>query len=217
MLEDKPENGSADRAPAPGGVRDKKKRGADGAPWNPSESYLVEVVAVVLVDVVEVVVVIVPVAAGVSVEVVVVVIVEVVPVDPVSSTTLGCSLAVVEVVVSVVEDSSAFLQPPRNRVADAVAAIRKRARDFFIGRSPSQKKSNSKFSKFAVTLTQPRDRGIIHDHPVLSTISNGFPGKFAKPTRAGYSSGFDVSGAAAPEGEGCSKDSATGCSGCSRS
>jgi hypothetical protein len=95
--------------------------------------YLVEVVAV------EVVVVedpaggfeVVPVEAGVSVEVVVVVIVVVVPVEPVSSTTLGCSLAVVVVDVSV-EDSSAFLQPPRNRVADAVAAIRNRARDFFI-------------------------------------------------------------------------------------
>jgi hypothetical protein len=115
-----------------------KKNGAPPAPrlFGPNENYFVEVVAVVFVDVV--VVVAVPVAAGVSVDVVVVVIVEVVPV-PVSSTTLGCSLAVVEVVVSVVEDSSAFLQPPRNRVADAVAAIRKRARDFFIGRSPSLK------------------------------------------------------------------------------
>jgi hypothetical protein len=29
------------------------------------------------------------------------------------------------------------LQPPRNNSAEAVAAIRNRARDFFIGRSPS--------------------------------------------------------------------------------
>jgi hypothetical protein len=127
------------------GIPAQKKTGRRRRPvdFDANESYLVEVVAVVLVDVV--VVVAVPVAAGVSVEVVVVVIVEVVPVDPVSSTTLGCSLAVVEVVVSVVEDSSAFLQPPRNRVADAVAAIRKRARDFFIGRSPSQKSRIRKF------------------------------------------------------------------------
>jgi hypothetical protein len=88
-----------------------------------------EVVAVVALVVVE------PVAAGVSV--VVVVVVEVpVAVEPVSSTTLGCSDAVVVVEVSV-DDSSAFLQPPRNKSAEAVAAIRNRARDFFIGRSPS--------------------------------------------------------------------------------
>jgi hypothetical protein len=91
-----------------------------------------EVVAVLVVAVddvigVAVVVVVVEVEAGVSLEVAVVVIVEV---EPVSSTTFGCSEAVVVVVVSVVDSS--FLQPPRNRVADAVAAIRKRARDFFI-------------------------------------------------------------------------------------
>jgi len=95
--------------------------------------YLVDVVAVVVVEVVvaaggfEVV----PVPAGVSVELVVVVIVVVVPVEPVSSTTFGCSVAVVVVVDSVV-DSSAFLQPPRNRSAVAIAAMRNRARDFFI-------------------------------------------------------------------------------------
>jgi hypothetical protein len=116
-----------------------------------------EVVPVVLVDVVEVVAV--PVVPGVSVVVVVVVIVEVVPVEPVSSTTFGCSLAVVDVVVSVVEDSSAFLQPPRNRVADAVAAIRTRARDFFIGRSPSL---NVEFESLEIrsdphSLPGPRD------------------------------------------------------------
>jgi hypothetical protein len=92
---------------------------------------LVEVVAEVVVAV-EVVPAggfeVVPVDAGVSVVVVVVVVV--VPVEPVSSTTFGCSVAVVVVDVSV-EDSSDFLQPPRNRVADA-AAIRNRARDFFI-------------------------------------------------------------------------------------
>jgi hypothetical protein len=88
-----------------------------------------EVVAVVALVVVE------PVAAGVSVVVVVVVDVPV-AVEPVSSTTLGCSDAVVVVEVSV-DDSSAFLQPPRNKSAEAVAAIRNRARDFFIGRSPS--------------------------------------------------------------------------------
>jgi hypothetical protein len=91
---------------------------------------LVDVVAVVVV-VVAAGVLVVPVPAGVSVDVVVVVIVVVVPVDPVSSTTLGCSLAVV-VVVDSVEDSSAFLQPPRNRSAVAIAAMRNRARDFFI-------------------------------------------------------------------------------------
>jgi hypothetical protein len=91
-------------------------------------------VAVVAVVVVAVDVVAVPVAAGVSVLVVVVAVV--VAVEPVSSTTFGCSEVVVVVEVSV-EDSSAFLQPPRNSNADAVAAIRNRARDFFIGRSPS--------------------------------------------------------------------------------
>jgi hypothetical protein len=92
---------------------------------------LVEVVAVVVVAVEAGGFEVVPVDAGVSVEVVVVVMVVVVPVDPVSSTTLGCSLAVVVVEVSVV-DSSDFLQPPRNRSAVAIAAMRNRARDFFI-------------------------------------------------------------------------------------
>jgi hypothetical protein len=97
--------------------------------------FSVEVVAVVAVVVVAVVAE--PVAAGASVDVVAVVAVMVpVAVEPVSSTTFGCSVVVV-VLVDSLDDSSAFLQAPRNRVAVAIAASRNRARDFFIGRSPS--------------------------------------------------------------------------------
>jgi hypothetical protein len=79
----------------------------------------VDVVAVVAVE------------AGVSVDVVLVVVAVLgvaVAAEPVSSTTLGCSLAVA----GAVSLDSSFLQPAKKRVAEAIAAIRKRARDFFI-------------------------------------------------------------------------------------
>jgi hypothetical protein len=66
-----------------------------------------------------------------SVEVVVLIVLVVAVLD-VSSTTFGCS-------VDVVVDSagcSSFLQAPRNRNVEAVAARRVNVRNFFISRSP---------------------------------------------------------------------------------
>jgi hypothetical protein len=95
----------------------------------PDANYLVVELPVVEVDSVEVVLVdSVDIDDGVSEVSVEVVIVPVVSAVPVSSTTFGCSVAVEVSPMG----SSAFLQPPRKRTNVAVAAIRKRARDFFI-------------------------------------------------------------------------------------